>query len=147
MSTERKINPFSVIILVIGIIGLIMVLIGPFAGFYLTGPYAGNRYSCLFGCEYWTTADLIAQIIIIIFLLLQIFFAVNDLLPNKIIDKNFDKLGLVSALIIILFAIIGIAAFGIYYSEFYWWAESGFYGGIVAGIINMILFFLKIKNK
>jgi hypothetical protein len=46
-----------------------------------------------------------------------------------------------------LFAIIGIASFGAEYSEYEWWPEIGFYGGIVSGLLNTILFFLKYRNK
>ncbi|GAG95309.1 unnamed protein product, partial [marine sediment metagenome] len=55
--------------------------------------------------------------------------------------------GILLAGLTILLAIIGIASFGITYEAYTWWPETGFYGGIIAGILNSILFFLKYKNK
>ncbi|MHA2325703.1 MAG: hypothetical protein ACXACB_09900, partial [Promethearchaeota archaeon] len=89
----------------------------------------------------------IAQITIIILLLIQIVIAINDLLPNRFIEKNLDREGMILGLLTIIFVIIGIGAFGIVYSEFDWWPETGFYGAIIAGLINTILFFLKYKNR
>ncbi|TKJ23779.1 MAG: hypothetical protein CEE42_11740 [Promethearchaeota archaeon Loki_b31] len=57
MSEERNIDPFSLLILVLSIIAIITEIIGPFAGFFLTGY--SNRFSCL-DCEYSTSVDLIS---------------------------------------------------------------------------------------
>jgi hypothetical protein len=145
MSSERKINPFSALILVISLLGIILLLIGPFAGFYLTSV-AENRYSC-FDCGYTTLGDLFAQIMILILLILQIIVMLNDLLPKKFIDQDLDKFGLLIAFFTVIFAIIGIASFGIAYAEYEWWPELGFYAGIIAGLLNLILMILKIKSK
>ena len=69
--------------------------------------------------------------------------ALNELLPERFIDKDLEKLGLLLALLTFIFAIIGIASFGVYYAENEWWPEAGFYGGLVGGLINIILFYLK----
>ncbi|MFX1499827.1 MAG: hypothetical protein ACFFDH_02550 [Promethearchaeota archaeon] len=54
MSSEKKVDPFAVIILVLSIIGIILVATQYFAGFYLGG---GNyRYSFL-DCENATSVD------------------------------------------------------------------------------------------
>ncbi len=144
MSSERKIDPFAVIILVLSIIGIILVATQYFAGFYLGG---GNyRYSCL-DCGYATGVDLAAQVLILILLIVQIVIALNDLLPNRFIEKNLDQIGIILGGLTILFTIIGLGAFGIAYSEYEWWPETGFYGAIIAGILNFILFFLKYKNR
>lgn len=147
MSSEKKIDPFAVIILVLSIIGIILVATQDFAGFYLGGGY--YRYSCL-DCEYATGVDLAAQIIILILLIVQIVIALNDLLPNRFIEKNLDLIGLILGGLTILFTMIGLGAFGIVYGFFGdhdWWPETGFYGAIIAGILNTILFFLKFKNR
>lgn len=145
MSTEKKADPFAALILVISIIGIILLAALEFGGFYHTGAGA-NRYSCL-TCEYSSIGDLIAQIFIIILLIIQIGLAVNDLLPNKLIEKDTDKIGLCLAVLTILFVIIGYASFGLTYAQFDSWPEAGFYGTIIAGLVNSILFFLKIKNR
>jgi len=144
MSSEMKIDPFAALILVLSVVGIILIAAFSFAGFYL--PSYGNRYSCL-GCEYWTPGDLAAQIIMIILLIIQIVVALNDLLPKKFIEMDLEIFGILVAGLTILLAIIGIASFGITYEAYTWWPETGFYGGIIAGILNTILFFLKYKNK
>ena len=143
MSSERKIDPFAVIILVLSIIGIILVATQYFASVYYMGYY---RHSCL-DCEYATAGDLAAQVLILILLIVQIVIALNDLLPNRFIEKNLDQIGIILGGLTILFTIIGLGAFGIAYSEYEWWPETGFYGAIIAGILNFILFFLKYKNR
>ena len=143
MSSERNVNVFAALILVLSIIGIILMATQYFASLY-TGSY--YWHSCL-DCENATIADLFAQIVMIIFLVVQIVIATNDLLPNRFIQKDLDKFGLLFAACTVLLAIIGLASFGIYYDAFDWWPDTGFYGGIIAGILNIILFFLKWRNK
>ncbi len=152
--SERKlkisgsnVDPFAALILVFSIIGIILILIGPFAGLYYENYYSGNRYSCL-GCEYSTPGDVAAQVIMLILLIIQIVMVLNDLLPNKFIEKDLEKYGILLAVVTFFFAIIGIASFGAEYDNDYdWWPELGFYSGIIVGLLNIILFFLKYKNK
>jgi len=144
MSEERNIDPFSLLILVLSIIAIVTELIGPFAGFYLGGY--GNRYSCL-NCEYSTGVDLILQYIILILFVIQIIIALNELLPNKFIILDVTKYGMYLAILTWIFAIIGLASFGITYSSNEWWPELGFYGTVVGGVLNTILFFLQQRNK
>lgn len=144
MSSERNVDVFAALILVLSIIGIILLSAFSFAGFYYPGY--GNRYSC-FDCGYTTEIGLSAQIIVLVLLIVQIVIVLNDLLPKKFIEKDLEKHGMVLAIITILFVIIGIGSFGIQYSEYEWWPETGFYGAIIAGLLNTILFFLKDRNK
>jgi len=144
MSEERNIDPFSLLILVLSIIAIITEIIGPFAAFFL-GGYS-NRYSCL-DCEYSTPVDYILQFLILILFVIQIIIALNELLPNKFIPKDVTKYGMYLAILTWIFAIIGLASFGITYSSFEWWPELGFYGTVVGGVLNTILFFLQQRNK
>lgn len=150
MSTERKIDPFSALVLVFSVIGIILIAALDFAAFYLPGY--GTRYAC-FGCSYSTNGDAAARIIMIILLIAQIVLAINELLPEKFINIEFININLIGMILsgsTILFALIGLGAFGINYGAidgFEWWPEAGFYGGIIAGIINVILFTLKFLNK
>ena len=57
------------------------------------------------------------------------------------------QFGLISALMIFGFSLIGLISFGATYANFEWWPEIGFYGPIVGGLINTILYYLKLKNK
>jgi len=144
MSEERNIDPFSLLILVLSIIAIVTEIIGPFAGFYLGG--SEYRWSCL-DCEYSTGVDIILQYIILIFLVFQIIIALNELVPNKFIPLDVNKYGMYLAIMTWIFAIVGLASFGITYSGYEWWPELGFYGIVVGGLLNTILFFLKERNK
>ncbi len=144
MSEERNIDPFSLMILILSIIAIITEIIGPFASFYYSGY--GERYSCL-DCEYSTLVDLILQYLILILFVIQIIIALNELLPNKFIPKDITKYGMHLAILTWIFAIIGLASFGITYGVYEWWPELGFYGTVVGGVLNTILFFLYQKNK
>jgi len=144
MSTEKKIDPFAALILVISLIAIIVMSFAYFMGLYYPGY--GNRYSCL-SCGYTTAGDLAAQIFVILLFIIQIIIALNDLLPNPFIKKDIGLLGLVLAVLTILIVIVGAAIFIVTYLDYDTWPETGFYFGLIAGIINAILFFLKYKNK
>jgi len=144
MSSERNVDMFSGLVLILSIVALVMLFIGPFGGTWQGGDV--YYYSCL-NCENSTIGDYTSQIFIIILLILQIIFAVNELLPNKFISRDMTLLGLLIAIMIFGFSLIGIISFGVYYSAYEWWPEIGFYGPVVAGLINTILFYLKYKNR
>ena len=145
MSSEKKIDPFAALILVLSIVGIILIATQYFASFYVSGYY---RHSCL-DCEYSTDGDLAAQIMMIILLIVQIIVVLNELLPKRFVEKDLSIVGLGLAGLTILFAIIGIASFGAEYDSIVseWWPDTGFYGGIIAGLLNLILFTLKYKNR
>ena len=156
MSSERKIDFFSAIILILSFIALVMLLIGPFGGLDVPG-YSWNGFSCLYCFGYSGVVDYLMQVLILILLILPILTSINNLLPNPFIPED-SKLGFIttsmfgilSSTLIWVFAIIGLISFGVMAGIVIWtdwWMDIGFYGPIVAGIINMILYFLKYKNK
>ncbi len=133
-------------ILGISFIGFLVVLFGKFAGFWLTGYFTGERYSCLF-CEYGTFID-IASIVLILFSIIgQIFVVLNEILPKPLIKVDLSLLGLLFAIGTFILSIIGLVGFGIVYSEFEWWPEAGFYAGIITGVFNGFLFAVKFGSK
>jgi hypothetical protein len=144
MSSKRNIDIFSGLVLILSFIALVMVIIGDFAYAYI-GGYT-YYHSCL-TCENSTTGDYISQIFIIILLIFQIIISINNLLPNKFIPKDTTKIGLIFAGLTFIFTIIGLISFGIGYVLYDWWPDIGFYGPVVAGILNTILFYLKLKNQ
>ncbi len=144
MSAERKIDIFSGLILLLSFIAFIMVIIGPFAYAFI-GGYT-YYYSCL-DCENSTPGDYSSQIFILVLLILQIIIAINELLPNKFIKKDTTKYGLFIAFLTLLFTIVGIVSFGTAYIAYDWWADIGFYGPLVAGILNILFSYFKLKNK
>jgi len=139
-----RLDPYSVIIFVLSLTGLVLVASTNFAGFWLENYYTGSRYSCL-TCEYSTEVDRAAIILVILLLLGQIAISLNDLLPNKFLPENISRLGIFFAASTLLLTIIGGVAFSVSYSEYDSWLETGFYAGALAGLINSVLFFLKGK--
>jgi len=94
------------------------------------------------------------QVLILILLILQIAMAINNLLPKSFIPEDSpaaflrtSMFGIISSILIWSFAIIGLISFGVTYDYTDWWMDIGFYGPVVAGIINMILYILKHLNK
>lgn len=143
-SSFGKLDPYSVIIFVLSLIGLVLVASTNFAGFWLENYYTGSRYSCL-TCEYSTEVDRAAIVLNILLLLGQIAISLNDLMPSKFLPENISRLGIFLAASTLLLTIIGGAAFSISYSEYDSWFETGFYAGALAGLINSVLFLLKGK--
>ena len=144
MSSERNVDMFSGLVLILSIIALVMLIIGPFAGTWQGGNI--YWYSCLY-CENSTIGDYTSQIFILILLILQLVIAVNELLPNKFISRDMTQFGLLSSIMIFGFSLIGLISFGVTYGYAEWWPDIGFYGPVVAGLISTILFYLKHKNK
>lgn len=143
MSDERKVDPLAGIILMASIVGIILVATQYFASLW-SGAY--YYHSCL-DCEYSTPGDLTAQILIIIFLIIQIIVSLNDLLPKRFIQKDLSLYGMGLAGFTLLFVIIGIIAFGTVYEAYEWWPDTGFYGALIPAIVNIVLFYLKFRNK
>jgi hypothetical protein len=151
MARDLKVDPFAIVILGISFIGFILLLATPFAGLYFDdGFYSGYRYSC-FSCGYSVGGDLAMQILVLILFIGQMVIAINELLPKKFI--NFDKMNIIGIALAgatILFTIIGLAIFGGVYEfdpdVWSWWPETSFYGGVVGGIVNLVMFILKFKE-
>ncbi len=135
-------------ILGLSLIGFLVVLFGKFAGFWLTGDYTGERYSCLF-CEYGTFIDIVSIILILILLSIvgQVIVVLNEILPKPLIKFNLSLLGLLLAIGTIIFSIVGLVGFGFVYSDYEWWPEAGFYAGIITGVFNGFLFAVKFISK
>ena len=129
----KKITLFG--ILGISFIGFLVVLFGDFAGFWLTGYYTGERYSCL-SCEYGTFVDIASIVLILLLILGQIFVVLNEILPKQLINNDLTLLGLLFAIGTIIFTVIGLIGFGVAYSEYEWWPEAGFYAGIITGYLQ-----------
>ncbi|MFW9866833.1 MAG: hypothetical protein ACFFEN_12130 [Candidatus Thorarchaeota archaeon] len=152
MARDLKVDPFAIVILIISFIGFILLLATPFAGLYFDdGYYYGYGYSCFSCFGYSVGGDVAMQAMVLIFFIVQIVIAINELLPKKFI--NFDKMNIIGIALAgatILLTIIGLAIFGGVY-EFdntvtNWWPEAGFYGGVVGGIVNLVMFILKFKE-
>ena len=73
--------------------------------------------------------------------------ALNDLLPKRFIDIELSLVGMLLALVVIVAIVGGMLTFIAYYADYEAWPETGFYTGIIGGIVNIILFYLKYRNK
>ncbi len=75
--------------------------------------------------------------------------AINTLLPKPFLkalvgSKFIPILGIAT----IVMMIIGAASFGGAYESLYeWWLGTGFYGGLIAGILNTVLAVLSFRVK
>jgi len=137
----------ALIIVVLSIVGMILLLATDFAGFYLTGYYSGYRYSCL-GCDYYTGVDTAAIIIAAILLAFQLLIAANAVLPTPFLKKLHGmKIIPILGLLTILMMMMGGISFGTTYEDFTWWFEAGFYGGLIAGILNTVLAVLSLRMR
>ncbi|MHA1617782.1 MAG: hypothetical protein ACTSVZ_00770 [Promethearchaeota archaeon] len=141
----RKSKLFNLIILGFSFVGFILLIFTDIGGFWLTGPYAGERYSCLF-CAYASFFERIAIILLIFLFLAQNAIGLNNYLSQKFYPKKFETLGMILAGSTIALTILAGISFAIENADYEWWFETAFYYGIVAGIVNFSMFFL-LKTK
>ncbi len=143
----QKSKLLSLLIAVLSLVGMILLFATDFAGIW--SPL-GYRYSCLAGCQYNTPSgvDTAAIIIGAVLLILQLIFAINDVIPTPFLKTTAGrKLIPILGIVTIIMMVMGLVAFGAFYSAFEWWPEAGFYGGIIAGVLNTVLAVLLIRNK
>ncbi len=147
--TSPKGKLFAILIAVLSLVGMILLFATDFAAFW---TYSGPRYSCLAGCEYGAPSGVDTAGIIIgaVLLILQLILALNAMLPTPFL-KKLPGMKLIPLLGIVTIAmmVMGIAAFGGYWSEFdvEWWPEAAFYGGLIAGVLNTLLAVLSSRMK
>jgi hypothetical protein len=147
MDTPEKKQVFSLTILGLSFIAIILLLTTDFGGFWLTGYYTGERYSCLF-CEYGSFFDKIIIVLLIILLAGQGAIALNSVLPKKFLQQKLEILGMISAGATVFLTIVGGIAIAIEFGDYWeWWLGTAFYTGLIAGIVNFGLYFLLHKNR
>jgi hypothetical protein len=138
------------LVLVLSVIGAILFVFTEFGG-YTTLPY--YQYSVNFGSSF-NNPDLIAYaplfILVTFLFLLNIFLSLKEL---KIIKASFSrnsaKLGLFISLGILVISAFGGVAFDVILSSSgaqNWWLSSGFYAGIIGGILLPLLYYLILKT-
>ncbi|MCP4764181.1 MAG: hypothetical protein GY870_20580 [archaeon] len=143
MSDSEQTKMILIFSLLVSIIGGFLVLLLDIGGFYLPGY--SNRYSCL-ACEYGTIIGKISAVITAIFLFGQAILIFKSLSSETPIDTNTIMRFILLAVCALVFAVIGGAEFAITYGDYEWWFETGFYGGVISSILNLVLFFV-IKNQ
>jgi hypothetical protein len=150
MSNVNMRTNFYALILILSVIGAILFVFTEFGG-YTTPPY--YQYSVNLESSF-RNPDLIAYaplfILVTVFFLLNIFLSLKEL---NVIKTNFPsnaaKLGLYSSLGILAISAVGGIAFEVILSDsgaLDWWLGSGFYAGIIGGILLPLLYYFIMKS-
>ena len=146
MDTPEKKRVFSLTIVGLSLIAIILLLTTEFGGFWLTGYYTGERYSCLF-CEYGSFFDKIIIVLLIILFIGQGAISLNNVLPQKYLPQKLETIGMISAGVTAFLTIEGGIAIAIEFSVYWeWWLDTAFYAALITGLVNFILFFILRKN-
>jgi hypothetical protein len=141
---------FYALIFILSVIGAILFVFTEFGG-YTTPPY--YQYSVNLESSF-RNPDLIAYaplfVLVMFFFLLNIFLSLKELnIIKTAFPSNSAKLGLYSSLGILVISAVGGIAFEAILSEsgaMDWWLSSGFYAGIIGGILLPLLYYFIMRN-
>ena len=139
------------LIFVLSVIGAILFVFTEFGG-YSTPPY--YYYSVSLESSF-NNPDLIAYaplfILATCLFLFNVFLSLKELnIIKTSFPSNSTKLGFFSSIGILAISAIGGIAFEAILSESNardWWLSSGFYAGIIGGILLPLLYYLIMKNE
>jgi len=141
---------FYGLIFILSILGAILFVFTEFGG-YTTPPY--YYYSVSLESSF-NNPDLIAYaplfILVICLFLLNIFLPLKELnIIKTSFPSNSAKLGFYSSLGILVISAVGGIAFEAILSDSNardWWLGTGFYTGIIGGILLPLLYYFIMKN-
>ena len=150
MSNQNTRSNYYGLIFILSVIGAILFAFTEFGG-YSTPPY--YYYSVNLESSF-NNPDLIAYaplfILVTCFFLFNVFLSLKELnIIKTSFPNNSAKLGFYSSLGILAISAIGGVAFEAILSESNardWWLSSGFYAGIIGGILLPLLYYLIMKN-
>ena len=150
MSNVNMRSNFYALIFILSVIGAILFVFTEFGG-YTTPPY--YQYSVRLESSF-TNPDLGAYaprfILVTCFFVLNIFLSLKELnIIKTAFPRNSAKLGLYSSLGIFAVSAVGAIAFEVILSESGardWWLSSGFYAGIIGGILLPLLYYFAMRN-
>ena len=150
MSNVNMRSNFYALIFILSVIGVILFVFTEFGG-YTTPPY--YQYSVNLESSF-RNPDLIAYaplfVLVTFFFLLNIFLSLKELnIIKTAFPSNSAKLGLYSSLGILAISAVGGIAFEAILSEsgaMDWWLSSGFYAGIIGGILLPLLYYFIMRN-
>lgn len=137
------------LIFILSVIGAILFIFTEFGGYTTYYQYSVNIESA------FNNPDLIAYapllLLVAFFFLVNIFLSLKELNIIKVaFPRNSAKLGFYTSLGILVITVIGGVAFEVILSEsgaWNWWFNSGFYAGIIGGILLPLLYYLIMKNS
>jgi hypothetical protein len=136
------------LIFILSVIGAIIFIFTEFGGYLSYYQYSVNIESS------FSNPDLIAYspflLLVAFFFLLNIFLSLKGLNVIKTsFPRNGAKIGLYSSLGILIITAIGGIAFEVILSDSGaqdWWLSSGFFAGIIGGILLPLLYYFSLKN-
>jgi hypothetical protein len=150
MSNVNMRSNFYALIFILSVIGVILFVFTEFGGYTTSLRY---QYSVSLESSF-NNPDLIAYaplfILVTFFFLLNIFLSLKELnIIKTAFPSNSAKLGLYSSLGILVISAVGGIAFEAILSEsgaMDWWLSSGFYAGIIGGILLPLLYYFIMRN-
>jgi len=150
MSNVNMRSNFYALIFILSVIGAILFVFTEFGGYTTSLRY---QYSVNLESSF-NNPDLIAYaplfILVTFFFLLNIFLSLKELkIIKTAFPSNSAKLGLYSSLGILVISAVGGIAFEAILSEsgaMDWWLSSGFYAGIIGGILLPLLYYFIMRN-
>ena len=136
------------LIFILSLIGAILFIFTEFGGYTTYYQYSVNIESS------FSNPDLVAYaplfILVTFFFLLNIFLSLKELnIIKTSFPSNSAKLGFYSSLGILVITAVGGIAFEVLLSgsgALNWWLNSGFYAGIIGGILLPLLYYFIMKS-
>ena len=135
----------SIGILISSIIGFLSLAFLELGGFSLS-EYSGFNSICLL-CASTSPAFRGIIFIAVLALFVQVLIGISYFIPQKFLPSILANRGIILASITLGFTLLGGFAIATVYDIFTWWLGVGFYGGLIAGITNVILFYIKRRKK
>jgi len=150
MSNVNMRSNFYALIFILSVIGAILFVFTEFGGYTTPLRY---QYSVSLESSF-SNPDLVAYaplfILVTCFFVLNIFLSLKELnIIKTAFPRNSAKLGLYSSLGIFAVSAVGAIAFEVILSESGardWWLSSGFYAGIIGGILLPLLYYFAMRN-
>ncbi|MHA1995049.1 MAG: hypothetical protein ACW97Z_10945 [Candidatus Hodarchaeales archaeon] len=146
MSTTMNTNSLYVGSLITSVIGVALLLIGDFAGWYWGNWYVGvseegwiNPYNHILMSPF-----LLVAIGLLAFCTYISYLGVNDKLSDH--HANMGIFAALGAIGLQLFAFIGFALVNII-EDNAWWPDVGFYGGVIGGALTLGLLYLAQQQR
>ena len=146
---NKNYQTLIIIFLALNIIGTILVLFTPFGGMTVSTSYGlRDRYASL-ASEYSELTDNIFIVLLAICMLATTLLSFVALKSTQLKQRKPIRLAWFFSLLILSLAILGgityeIVRSGIGYID--WWLDTGFYAGIIIGLLNSTFYTLILRR-
>lgn len=139
-----------ILALALCIIGAILVLNTPFGGMIVSTSYGlRDRYASL-GSEYSEPLDNVFIVLLAVCMLAMALLSFITLISKGLSFRKPIRLSWIFAVLTLGLAILGGVAYEITranlgYED--WWLDTGFYAGLVTGLLNIILYTILLRKR